>query len=61
MSNVCDICGKKPGFGKNVSHSHKKTPRRWNPNIQTATILVEGKQKRVRICAKCLNKQTAAV
>ncbi len=60
MSNVCDICGKKPGFGKNVSHSHRKTPRRWNPNIQTARIVVDGKLKKVNICTKCLKKQVAA-
>ncbi|MFZ3062449.1 MAG: 50S ribosomal protein L28 [Actinomycetota bacterium] len=60
MPNVCDICGKKPGFGKNVSHSHRKTPRRWNPNIQTARIVVDGKLKKVNICTKCLKKQVAA-
>ena len=60
MSNVCDICGKSPGFGKNVSHSHRKTPRRWNPNIQTARIVIDGKLKKVNICTKCLKKQVAA-
>ena len=34
MAAVCDICGKKPSFGMNVSHSHRRTKRRWNPNIQ---------------------------
>ena len=34
MAAVCDICGKGPGFGNRVSHSHRRTPRRWNPNIQ---------------------------
>ena len=35
MASVCDVCGKGPGFGHNVSHSHRRTNRRWNPNIQT--------------------------
>ena len=35
MAAVCDICGKGPGFGKSVSHSHRRTSRRWDPNIQT--------------------------
>ncbi|MFD6452321.1 MAG: 50S ribosomal protein L28, partial [Rhodococcus sp. (in: high G+C Gram-positive bacteria)] len=35
MAAVCDVCAKGPGFGKSVSHSHRRTNRRWNPNIQT--------------------------
>ena len=35
MAAVCEICGKGPGFGKSVSHSHRRTSRRWDPNIQT--------------------------
>ena len=31
MAAVCDICGKGPGFGKSVSHSHRRTSRRWDP------------------------------
>jgi glycine betaine/proline transport system substrate-binding protein len=34
MAAVCEICGKHPSFGMNVSHSHRRTKRRWNPNIQ---------------------------
>ncbi|SDS47657.1 50S ribosomal protein L28 [Actinoplanes derwentensis] len=34
MSNVCDVTGAKPSFGNAVSHSHRRTRRRWNPNIQ---------------------------
>ncbi|GGS15166.1 MULTISPECIES: 50S ribosomal protein L28 [Actinokineospora] len=34
MSAVCQVTGRKPGFGKQVSHSHRRTSRRWNPNIQ---------------------------
>lgn len=34
MSRICQVTGKKPSFGKNVSHSHRRTNRRWNPNIQ---------------------------
>ena len=34
MAAVCDVCGKTPGFGHNVSHSHRRTKRRFNPNIQ---------------------------
>ena len=30
----CQVTGRKPSFGKSVSHSHRRTNRRWNPNIQ---------------------------
>ncbi|RJQ54259.1 MAG: 50S ribosomal protein L28 [Actinobacteria bacterium] len=62
MSNVCDICGKKPSVGRNVSHSHHKTPRTWKANIQTVRAMVEGTPRRLRVCTKCLkaNKITRA-
>lgn len=34
MSAHCQATGRKPSFGKSVSHSHRRTNRRWNPNIQ---------------------------
>lgn len=34
MSAICQVTGRKPEFGKSVSHSHRRTSRRWNPNIQ---------------------------
>jgi large subunit ribosomal protein L28 len=42
MASVCELCGKKPSFGMNVSHSHRRTKRRWNPNIQRVRALVGG-------------------
>jgi large subunit ribosomal protein L28 len=54
MSAVCDVCGKKPSFGKSVSHSHRRTNRRWNPNIQRVRAEIEGTVKRVRVCTSCL-------
>ncbi len=40
VASVCDVCGKGPGFGNNVSYSHRRTPRRWNPNIQRLRVKV---------------------
>ena len=34
MSAICQVTGRKPGFGKSVSHPHRRTNRRWNPNVQ---------------------------
>ena len=55
MASVCDVCGKSPGFGMAVSHSHRRTKRRWNPNIQTVRAMVgNGTRKRLNVCASCL-------
>jgi large subunit ribosomal protein L28 len=37
-----------------VSHSHRRTPRRWNPNIQTVHAVVAGRRRRVNVCTSCL-------
>jgi len=50
----CEICGKGPQFGHNVSHSKRRTNRRWLPNIQRATIEIEGRARQVSICTRCL-------
>ncbi len=54
MSSVCEICGKKPGFGMSVSHSHRRTKRRWNPNVQRVRALVEGTPRRLNVCTSCI-------
>ena len=54
MASVCDVCGKGPGFGNNVSHSHTRTRRRWNPNIQTVRAVVKGTPKRLNVCTSCI-------
>ncbi|HJS25760.1 MAG TPA: 50S ribosomal protein L28 [Actinomycetota bacterium] len=54
MAAVCDICGKKPFFGMQVSHSHHRTPKRWNPNVQRVRALVNGSPKRLHVCTSCL-------
>ncbi len=62
MSKVCEVCGKKPSFGFNISHSHHKTKRRWNPNIQKVRVTENGTTERKNVCTKCLkaNKVTRA-
>ncbi|MER3457629.1 MAG: 50S ribosomal protein L28 [Chloroflexota bacterium] len=51
---VCELCGKGPMFGHNVSHSKRATNRQFRPNIQRATIIVQGRPRRAYVCAKCL-------
>jgi len=50
----CEICGKKPMHGNNVSHSMRHTKRQWKPNIQKTTIYEDGQPKKVKICSRCL-------
>ena len=35
MSHTCQVTGDRPGFGNNVSHSHRRTRRRFDVNVQT--------------------------
>ncbi|MEW5800635.1 MAG: 50S ribosomal protein L28 [bacterium] len=55
MSRKCDICGKGSQFGKNVSHAHNKTNRRWLPNIQKVRVLVKGSSQRMNVCTRCIH------
>ena len=50
----CDVCGKGPGFGNSISFSHRRTSRRWNPNIQRVRTVVGGTPKRVNACTSCI-------
>jgi large subunit ribosomal protein L28 len=54
MAATCDVCGKGPGFGHSISHSHRRTKRRWNPNVQSVRTKVGGTSKRVKVCTSCL-------
>ena len=54
MAKVCEVCGKKPITGNNVSHSHHKTRRRWLPNLQRVRAQVNGAVKRIKVCTNCL-------
>jgi len=54
MAAVRELCGKGPGFGMNVSHSHRRTKRRFNPNIQKVRALVGGTPRRLYVCTSCI-------
>ena len=49
MPNRCAISGKKPGFGHNVSHSKRRTNRRFNPNVQTKRVYIPELGRFVRL------------
>jgi len=54
VAATCDVCGKGPSFGNSISHSHRRTSRRWNPNIQSIRAVVGRTPKRLNVCTSCL-------
>jgi large subunit ribosomal protein L28 len=60
MARVCEVCGKRPITGHNISHANNKTPRRWYPNLQRARVVVNGVVRRIRVCAQCIKSNRVA-
>jgi large subunit ribosomal protein L28 len=60
MARVCQVCGKGPTFGHNVSHANNRTIRRWYPNLQVVRTTVEGKIRRIRVCTGCIKSNRVA-
>lgn len=55
MAMRCDVCGKGPQFGNNVSHANNKTRRRFNPNLQSVRVkLPNGANGRKKVCTRCI-------
>jgi len=55
MAKRCEVCGKGPQFGNNVSHANNRTPRRFDPNLQSIRVqLPQGGAKRVKVCTTCI-------
>jgi len=54
MSARCQVTGRTVDFGNTVSHSHRRSRRRWSPNIQTKTYFLpsEGRRVKLRVSAK---------
>jgi len=54
MSRKCEICGKDVASGKQISHSHRVSNRKWFPNVQKVKAVVNGTTRRISVCTKCL-------
>ncbi|RKY43232.1 MAG: 50S ribosomal protein L28 [Candidatus Makaraimicrobium thalassicum] len=67
MARECYICGKKPISGRSISRRGMAkskggvgqkitgvTLRRYLPNLQPVNALIDGKKKKIKVCAKCL-------
>lgn len=49
MSKICQVTGKKPHFGKQLSHSHRRSSRRWDPNVQTKRFWVPSEKRWIKL------------
>ena len=54
MAFKCDLCGKGPLVGNQVSHANNKTKKRTLPNLQRVRAVVDGTHKHLRVCTRCL-------
>ena len=54
MAKFCEVCGKGVLNGNNVSHSNRKTHTIWSPNVQSVLVVVNGANKRMNVCTRCL-------
>ena len=54
MAAVCQVTGATPGFGHSISHSHRRTKRRFDPNVQRKTYFVPslGRNVTLNVSAK---------
>lgn len=65
MARVCEVCGKGTGSGQNIRHVHSgawalrapRTKRKFRPNLQTVTIKVKGRTRRLKVCSKCMRSR----
>jgi len=57
MAKRCEICGKGPVVGRNISHAHNVTARRFEPNLQRVKVVVKGATKRMRVCTRCIRSR----
>ncbi len=55
---ICEICNKKSSYGNKLSitrsHISKRSSRTWKPNLRTVKVEMNGENRRISVCAKCL-------
>ena len=54
MAWKCDICGKRPLVGNNVSHANNKTKKRTLPNLQKLRPWWTARSRRIKACTRCI-------
>jgi len=54
MAKYCEVCHKGVVSGNNVSHSNRKTKRKWAPNVQKVSVVENGTKMKKYVCTRCL-------
>ncbi len=55
MSRICSVCAKGKMSGNKVSHSNRKTPKHWSPNVQKVSVVsANGTVSSKYVCTRCL-------
>lgn len=55
VARSCEVCGKGPVHGNQISHAHNVSSRVWYPNVQRIKVVVgRGTRKRMRVCTRCM-------
>lgn len=52
--NICELTGKGKQYGSNVSFSQRHTKKVWKPNLQTKTIVIDGKKVTMKISTQAI-------
>jgi len=54
VARSCEVCGKAPAHGRQISHAHNVSSRLWYPNVQRLKVIVGKTRLRMRVCTRCL-------
>lgn len=54
MGKLCEVCAKGTMNGHRVSHSNRKSNRKWAPNVQRVHVLESGRAVTRNVCTRCL-------
>ena len=60
MGKFCEVCAKAAMSGHKVSHSNRKSNRKWIPNVQNVRVMVGPSAKRLNVCTRCLRSGKVA-
>lgn len=54
MGKFCEVCAKGTLNGNKVSHSNRKSGKKWAPNVQSVRAVVDGRTVHLNVCTRCL-------
>ena len=57
MAKRCELCVKGPVVGRQHSHANNVSARRFEPNLQSVKAVINGGNKRIRVCTRCLRSK----